>query len=103
MDQQNPLQRFASESPEVQKAYAGFIQSLIELEGLDTKTKQLIYIGMKMVTDDERAIRMHVPMAKQAGATRDEVKATVLLGLTVIGLKAASKFLPLVLESYDNC
>ena len=103
MNKENPLQTFIDESPEVQKAYAVFIQSLIELKGLDAKTKQLIYIGMKMVTDDEQAVKMHVPMAKQAGATRDEVKATVLLGLSVIGLKAASKFLPTVLESYDNC
>ncbi|MCF8373888.1 MAG: carboxymuconolactone decarboxylase family protein [Bacteroidales bacterium] len=102
MKSENPLQIFVDESPEVQKAYAGFIQSLIELKGLDAKTKQLIYIGMKMVTDDERAVRMHVPMAKNAGATRDEVKATVLLGLSVIGLKAASKFLPIVLECYDR-
>ena len=102
MNKENPLQTFVDESPEIQKAYAGFIQSLIEDEGLDKKTKQLIYIGMKMIADDERAVKMHVPMAKAAGATRDEVKGTVLLGLSVIGLKAASKYLPLVLESYDS-
>lgn len=99
----NPLEQFMEEAPEVQKAYGEFIQSLIADEGLDAKTKQLIYIGMKMVADDERAVAMHVPMAKNAGATRDEVKTTVLLGLSVIGMKAASKYLPIVLESYDNC
>ena len=52
----NPLQTFVDEAPEIQKAYAGFIQSLIEDEGLDNKTKQLIYIGMKMIADDERAV-----------------------------------------------
>ncbi|MEQ9300146.1 MAG: carboxymuconolactone decarboxylase family protein [Cyclobacteriaceae bacterium] len=98
----NPLQTFVNEAPEIQKAYAGFIQSLIAEEGLDNKTKQLIYIGMKMITDDERAVRMHVPMAKNAGATREEVKTTVLLGLSVIGMKAASKYLPLVIEAYDE-
>ncbi len=102
MNDKNPLQIFVNESPEVQQAYAGFIQSLIDLKELDNKTKQLIYIGMKMVADDERAVKMHVPMAKNAGASRDEVKGCVLLGLSVIGLKAASKFLPLVLESYDQ-
>jgi alkylhydroperoxidase/carboxymuconolactone decarboxylase family protein YurZ len=99
----NPLQTFVEESPEIQKAYAGFIQSIIDDKGLDNKTKQLIYIGIKMVTDDERAVQMHVPMAKNAGASRDEIKTTVLLGLSVIGLKAASKYLPVVLEIYDNC
>jgi len=99
---ENPLSVFKQESPDVQKAYAGLIQTLIDMEGLDDKTKQLIYIGMKMVSDDERAVRMHVPMAQKAGATRDEIKGTILLGLSVIGLKAVSKFLPLVLESFDD-
>lgn len=98
----NPLELFMKESPEIQNAYAEFIQSLIDDKGLDNKTKQLIYIGMKMIADDERAVKMHVPMAKNAGATRDEVKTTILLGLSVIGLKAASKYLPIVLECYDD-
>ena len=102
MNNNNPLQIFVDEAPEIQKAYAGFIQSLITNEGLDNKTKQLIYIGMKMIADDKRAVRMHVPMAKNAGATREEVKTTVPLGLSVIGMKAASKYLPLVLESFDE-
>jgi len=98
----NPLQTFVDEAPEVKKAYSDFIHSLIANEGLDNKTKQLIYIGMKMIADDERAVKMHVPMAKNAGATRDEVKTTALLGLSVIGMKAVSKYLPIALESYDN-
>lgn len=93
---------FMEESPEVQHAYAGFIQSLVDMKGLDARTKQLIYIGMKMVADDERAIRMHVPMAKNAGATREEIKSTVVLGLSVIGMKAVSKFLPVALEEFDK-
>ncbi|NOY97129.1 MAG: carboxymuconolactone decarboxylase family protein [Chlorobi bacterium] len=102
MKNKDPLQLFTEESPEIQKAYAGFIQSLIADDGLDNKAKQLIYIGMKMVADDERAVKMHVPIAKNAGATREEVRTTVLLGLSVIGLKAASKYLPIVLESFDK-
>ncbi len=102
MKNENPLQLFVEESPEIQKAYAGFIQALTDDKGLDNKTKQLIYIGMKMVSDDARAVKMHVPMARNAGATREEIKTAVLLGLSVIGIKAASKYLPIVMESYDN-
>ena len=98
---ENTLQLFVEEAPEIQKAYNEFIQSLIADKGLDNKTKQLIYIGMKMISDDERAVKMHVAFAKNAGATRDEVKSTVLLGLSVIGMKAVSKYLPVVLENYD--
>lgn len=102
MKTENPLQLFKEESPEIQKAYDGLVQSLIGAPGLDNKTKQLIYIAMKMVTDDERAFAMHVPMAKKMGATREEIKTTILLGLTVIGLKAASRYLPIGLEIYDS-
>ena len=98
---ENTLQLFVEEAPEIQKTYNDFIQSLIADKGLDNKTKQLIYIGMKMISDDERAVKMHVAFAKNAGATRDEVKSTVLLGLSVIGMKAVSKYLPIVLENYD--
>jgi len=99
----NTLETFTMEAPEIQKAYAGFIQSLVSDKGLDNKTKQLIYIGMKMISDDEKAVEMHVSMAKNAGASREEVKTTILLGLSVIGMKAVSKYLPMVLECYDEC
>ncbi|MBL7139254.1 MAG: carboxymuconolactone decarboxylase family protein [Bacteroidales bacterium] len=48
-------------------------------EGLDAKTKQLVYIAMKVVTDDKNAVKYHVPMAKSAGATREEIKFDVSL------------------------
>lgn len=102
METKNPLELFSEECPSVQKAYNDLIQSLIDLQGMDNKTKQLVYIGMKMVADDERAVSMHVPMARKAGASREEVKNTILLGLSVIGLKAVAKFLPVALESYDR-
>ncbi|MBI9067607.1 MAG: carboxymuconolactone decarboxylase family protein [Salinivirgaceae bacterium] len=98
----NPLEIFMQEAPEIQQAYAGVINSLIADEGLDSKTKQLIYIAMKVVTDDENAVKFHVPMAKAAGASREEIKSTILLSLTVNGLKGISKFLPQALEIYDN-
>ena len=98
----NPLEVFKKEAPEVQEAYAGVINALIQSNGLDDKTKQLIYIAMKVVTDDKHAIKYHVPMAKAAGATRDEIKDTILLSLTVCGLKGISQFLPLALEIFDS-
>jgi len=98
----NPLEIFKQEAPEIQEAYAGVINALIASNGLDAKTKQLVYIAMKVVTDDKNAVRFHVPMAKAAGATRDEIKETILLSLTVNGLKGISNFLPDALAIYDN-
>jgi len=41
-------------------------------------------------------------MAKQAGASRDEIKETILLTLTVCGLKGINTCLVKALEIYDN-
>ncbi len=98
----NTLENFIKEAPEVQKAYQGFIGSLIELEGLDAKTKQLIYIAMKIVSDDLNAVRMHVPMAKNLGASREEVVSVAMLAISVIGLKSVSTFLPVIIECYEK-
>lgn len=100
--EKNPLLVFQNEAPEVAEAYNQLILSLIKTKALDTKSKQLIYIAMKIVTSDFVAVKFHVPMAKKAGASRDEVLETVLLSLTVCGLKGISHCLDDVLNIYDQ-
>lgn len=102
MKKQNSLQVFQEEAPDIQKAYAKVIDTILALKSLDHKTKQLIYIGMKVVTDDQNAVLYHVPLAKRAGASRNEIKETIILSLTVTGLKNISNFLSQALEIYDN-
>ena len=91
---------FREEAPEVFTAFNGLVQSLVNTKGLDAKTKQLLYIGMKIVAGDVTAVKFHIPMAMQAGATRDEIKETILLTLVVTGLKGIG-ILPAALEMYD--
>ncbi len=74
---------FLKEAPEVAAAFNGLIMSLVASKGLDAKTKQLIYIAMKASMGDEMAVRAHVPMAKAAGATKEEVVDAILMTLTV--------------------
>ena len=96
------LNTFQQEAPEVAKAFDGLIEALKSTTGLDPKTKQLIYIGIKSSTGDSTAVFFHVKMAKQLGATRDEIKDTILITLTVCGLKGVSTCLQTALEAYDN-
>ncbi|MCX6230796.1 MAG: carboxymuconolactone decarboxylase family protein [Bacteroidetes bacterium] len=100
--EKNPLSVFEKEAPEVASAYNQFIQSLIKTQGLDAKTKQLLYIGMKIVTGDFIAVKFHVPMAKKAGASREEIKDTILLTLTITGLKGISHSMAEILNIYDT-
>ncbi len=98
----NPMEVFYHEAPEVSKAFDGLIEALKHTTGLDAKTKQLVYIGIKSAMGDTTAVYYHVPMAKQLGATREEIKDTILITLTVCGLKGVASCLPLALDIYDK-
>jgi alkylhydroperoxidase/carboxymuconolactone decarboxylase family protein YurZ len=102
MSDANPLEVFQREAPEIQQAYAGLIESLVESPGLDGKTKQLVYVGIKSALGDSLAVGYHVPMAKRLGATRDEVKEAVLLTLTTSGLQGVTSCLTVALDAYDS-
>jgi alkylhydroperoxidase/carboxymuconolactone decarboxylase family protein YurZ len=96
------LDTFQQEAPEVAKAFDGLIDALKSTTGLDAKTKQLVYIGIKSSMGDSTAVFFHAKMAKQLGATRDEIKDTILITLTVCGLKGVSTCLKTALEAFDN-
>ena len=96
------LDTFQQEAPEVAKAFDGLIDALKSTTGLDAKTKQLVYLGIKSSMGDSTAVFFHVKMAKQLGATRDEIKDTILITLTVCGLKGVSTCLQTALEAFDN-
>lgn len=98
----NPFERFQSEAPEAAKAFDNLVDVLRSSYGLDNKTKQLIYIGIKASLGDATAVHFHVQMAKKLGATRDEIKDTILITLTVCGLKGVTSCLPTALDAYDQ-
>jgi alkylhydroperoxidase/carboxymuconolactone decarboxylase family protein YurZ len=93
---------FQQESPEVAAAFNKLIENIAKPSALDGETKQLLYIAMKIVTDDVGAALAHVSFAKKAGASREELRETVLLTLTVVGLKGINTALAALLEAYDK-
>jgi Uncharacterized homolog of gamma-carboxymuconolactone decarboxylase subunit len=93
---------FQQESPEIAGAFNKLIEAIAKPSALDGKTKQLLYIAMKIVTDDAGAALAHVSFAKKAGASREEIRETVLLTLTVVGLKGVNTALVPLLEAYDK-
>jgi alkylhydroperoxidase/carboxymuconolactone decarboxylase family protein YurZ len=98
----NPMELFQREAPEVAKAFNGLIMSLVASKGLDQKTKQLIYIAMKAAMGDDAAVKAHLPMAKQAGATKAEVVDAILMTLTVSGIRGVVHCLPEAVQFYEK-
>jgi alkylhydroperoxidase/carboxymuconolactone decarboxylase family protein YurZ len=95
-------QLFQEESPEIAAAFKKLTEALAKPSALDAKTKNLLYIAMKIVTGDLGAALAHVPLAKKLGVTREEVRETILLTITVVGLKGINSALAGMLEAYDK-
>jgi alkylhydroperoxidase/carboxymuconolactone decarboxylase family protein YurZ len=76
---------FQQESQELAGAFNKLIEAIAKPSALDGKTKQLMYIAMKIVTDDVGAALAHVVFAKKMGASREEIRETVLLTLQLLG------------------
>lgn len=102
MQQENPMELFRKEAPEVADAFNDLIMALVKRPALDAKTKQLIYISMKAALGDDAAVRAHVPMAKAAGATKEEVVDAILMTLTVAGVRGVIRCLPEVIAHYES-
>lgn len=98
----NAMDLLMKEAPGVAKAFDGLIQSLVASEGLDAKTKQLIYIAMKTAMGDDMAVKFHAPMAKQLGATKPEIIDALLLSLTVSGISGVLACLPAVVQLFEG-
>jgi alkylhydroperoxidase/carboxymuconolactone decarboxylase family protein YurZ len=99
---ENPMEVFRKEAPEVAAAFNGLIQSLVASKGIDQKTKQLIYIAMKASMGDATAVKAHVPMAKAAGATKEEVVDAILMTLTVSGIRGVVTCLPEAVKQFEK-
>lgn len=97
----NSFETFAKEAPEYQKAFNDLIHSWGEVSALDDKTQHLTYLAVLAATGKTSGLPFHVMLAKKAGATRDEVISTIMVGLPAVGNEVLNA-LPGALEAYDK-
>ena len=102
MAEKSFFQLIDEETPEITKAFFALVHTLEKDCGLDAKTFQLVYLGIRAAGGIPGAIAAHVPMAKKAGATREEVRGAILISLMSSGVVGVSTCLAAALEAYDN-
>jgi len=91
---------FMKESGAVGEAFMHLSTTEAGASALDEKTGELAYIAVLAATRMTGGIPFHVALAKKKGATRDEVKSALLVGLPAVGLAVTESF-ALALASYD--
>ena len=67
------LRNLRGGAPEVMKAFAGMAQAAVAPKALDSKTKELIALGIAVAIRCDDCIGFHVKAALQHGATREQV------------------------------
>lgn len=90
------------EAPGVFDAFGNLIRSFQELPGLDRKTKELIRTACLAMQGNADGVHFHAVMARQAGATRQEVISTVVMTLSEAGLSRVLAVLPQVIAAYKD-
>ncbi len=71
--------------PKVWEAHEKLTHACSEAGPLDRKTRELIKVGISVGAGLETATQRHAIMAKEHGATIDEIYQTVLMAMTTCG------------------
>lgn len=100
--EKNPFELFQEECPELASRFNSMVEVQKSLKGLDPKTKQLINIAIQTATRNPRGVKMHAMMARQAGATRDEIIGAVVMNLHLTGLVTVLESLPAALDGIEE-
>jgi 4-carboxymuconolactone decarboxylase len=80
-----PFQRFRRDHPGVARAYEAFGEACAEAGPLDSKTRELVKLGMAIGGRLEGAVHSHVRRALDAGAAPEEVRHVVTLAAPTLG------------------
>ena len=96
-----PLKELRGGAPDVMKGFAALARAALEAKALDTKTKELISLGIAVATRCDACIAFHAEAAVRHGATRDEVMET--MGTAIyMGAGPSVTYAAQAVEAYDQ-
>ena len=72
-------------APEVMKAFSGVAQAALKAGSLDTKTKELIALAIRVAVRCDDCIAYHVAQCRDAGVDRDQMFEAFSVALVVGG------------------
>lgn len=76
-----PLRELRGGTPDVMKSFSAIAQAALKPSALDTKTKELVALGISVAIRCDDCIGFHAKAAVDQGATREEVLET--LGMAI--------------------
>ncbi len=90
---------FMEETKEIGPSFMRFVMKLSKEGSLDAKTQELAYLAVLSALQMTSGIPFHVGHAKECGASLEEVKSAILVGMPLVGLRVIES-LAIAIKSY---
>lgn len=97
----NSFTIFLKQTGNTGKAYMDMVMQLSKDSALDRKTHELAYISVLAAIDMTNGLPFHVKSAKQLGASEEEIKSAILVGIPVVGITVIDA-LEIALQAYQE-
>ena len=95
------IKELSAGTPDVMKAFYAIARAALEPKALDTKTKELIALGIAVAVRCGACIAFHAESAVKRGATREEVMET--MGMAIyMGAGPSVMYAAQAVEAYDQ-
>jgi len=88
--------------PEIAAALSGAVVGVLDVSGLDEKTKQLVYVAVQTAVCYPLALKYHVPLALKAGASPREVIGAAAVASAAAGPKSFVTCYPTIREEIEK-
>jgi AhpD family alkylhydroperoxidase len=84
------FKKFVEKYPDIWEGHQKVAIACSESGPLDRKIRELIKVAISGAANQETAVRRHAIMAKQEGASEEEIYQSALLLITTVGFPQAS-------------
>ncbi|MDK9696386.1 MAG: carboxymuconolactone decarboxylase family protein [Siculibacillus sp.] len=95
------LREVRNGAPDAMKGFSALAAGALKAGVLDTKTKELIAVGISVAVRCDPCIAFHTKAARAAGATREEIMETVATAI-YMGAGPAYMYAAQAVEAYDQ-
>jgi alkylhydroperoxidase/carboxymuconolactone decarboxylase family protein YurZ len=97
----NAFHTFLKEAPQHAEVWGSMVQGLGKASALDEKTSALAYLAVLAALQMESGIPFHVKIARQNGASREEILSAILIGLPAAGHRV-TQVLPTAIKAIEE-
>jgi AhpD family alkylhydroperoxidase len=95
------LKEVRTGSPETMKAFSALARTALDPKALDTKTKELLALGIAVAVRCDGCVAFHAEAAVKQGATRDEIMET--MGMAIyMGAGPSVMYAAQAIEAFDQ-